>query len=213
MVRKSLDHCSWVGKWFVSFLILTIPIGCLKLTKIYPEKRTYLIELKAPEPIASNPKKSKLKIKRVFISSKFESKSFIYRKSNNIYETDFYNEFLISPQNNISEEIQKYLDRKKIFKAVLLPNTRMDTNFDLEIIIYSLYGDFRNSSQPYAFLEMQFKLYEESLLESKLILQMDYNKKIQIQNDSPESLVEGWSQGLKEILENYSKELIRLEIP
>ncbi|WCL48244.1 hypothetical protein [Leptospira sp. GIMC2001] len=203
------------NKIFFTTLISVIVIGafsCISIEKDFPEKKTYLIELDSPKQSTqtSKFKDDILKIRRVLISNKYDSKSFVYRKSESKYESDFYNEFFISPQNILGEEIQKYLDKVGIFKSVLDISSRTESYYYLEIEVMSLYGDFQDSNKTKAVLQLQFRIFDDRDSNYKLILKKSFDEFVPIDSSSPESLVGGWKIGLTNILIRFTQEINRL---
>ncbi|MCC5816614.1 MAG: hypothetical protein JJT78_17825 [Leptospira sp.] len=184
-----------------------ISIGCLKLTKDFPEKKSYLIEVPQPNKNIGKISDVSFKLRKVSVSNKFEGKGFVYRKSDSNFESDFYNEFLVSPQSNIGEEIIRYLDSKELFHAVSGMNSRIEATHYFEADVVSLYGDYRDKKNSMAIISIQFRIFDDQMGDYKLINRRSYTKKVKVNPDVPDSLVSGWNQGLFSILESFSQDL------
>lgn len=185
-------------------LILT---SCLRLTKDFPEKKSYLIEVESPKKGMVRYQDLVLKIRRVAVSNKFEGKGFIYRKSISKYEADFYNEFLVSPQNNLSEEIVRYLNSSNLFSNVSDMSSRMEATHYLEVEFTSLYGDYRNKDNTGALIEVQFRMFDDRKGDYQPIWRKSYSSLTTVKPDSPESLVQGWNKSLGDILSQLVTDL------
>jgi ABC-type uncharacterized transport system auxiliary subunit len=141
------------------------------------------------------------------ISPRYADKSFVYRTSDAGYESDFYNQFLTSPDTMISEEVRKGLAASPAFKYVVGPATQLQPNYVLEGSVNALYGDFRNLNQPAAVLEIEFFLHNEDTANSGIVMQKRYTKIVPLSGRSPEALIKGWSQALGSILTDLNTDL------
>jgi hypothetical protein len=77
----------------------------------------------------------------------------------------------------------------------------------LEGSVNSLYGDFRNASQPTAVLEIEFFLYNENSTNPGLVTQKRYGKSVPLSEISPEALIKGWDQALEAIITMLAADL------
>lgn len=185
--------------------------ACLTLTKDFPEKKSYLIEVNRAKPSSNKIRNVNLKLRKVSVSNKFEGKGFVYRKSESNYESDFYNEFLVSPQSNLSEEIIRYLSSREIFENVSGMGSRMEATHYLEAEFTELYGDYRKKNQSKAVLSVQFRIFDDRLGDYRMVKRKTYSSSIQVKSDSPESLVAGWNQGLENVLRKISKDFYTVD--
>jgi cholesterol transport system auxiliary component len=181
--------------------------GCVNLERGYPEKRYFVIDLgdSAQPPNAAG--NQTLLVSSLRISPRYADKSFVYRTSDAGYESDFYNQFLTSPDIMISEEVRKGLAASPAFKYVVGPASQLQPNFVLEGSVNALYGDFRNLNGPSAVLEIEFFLHSEDAANPGIVLQKRYVKTVTLSGRSPEALVKGWSQALGSILTDLSSDL------
>ncbi|HEY2921007.1 MAG TPA: ABC-type transport auxiliary lipoprotein family protein [Candidatus Binatia bacterium] len=181
--------------------------GCVNLERGYPEKRYFVIDLgdSAQPPNAAG--NQTLLVSSLRISPRYADKSFVYRTSDAGYESDFYNQFLTSPDIMISEEVRKGLAASPAFKYVVGPASQLQPNFVLEGSVNALYGDFRNLNGPSAVLEIEFFLHNEDAGNPGIVLQKRYAKTVALSGRSPEALVKGWSQALGSILTDLSSDL------
>lgn len=191
----------------LSIIIASIFFNCLKLTKDFPEKKSYLIEVGTPKKSSQKIPNVSLKLRKVSVSNKFEGKGFVYRKSDSNFESDFYNEFLVSPQSNIAEEIIRYLDNKELFFSVSSMSSRMEATHYFEADVTSLYGDYRDKKNSLAVIKIQFRIFDDRMGDYRLVGRSSYEQKIKVNQDVPDSLVAGWNQGLYLIMESFGNDL------
>jgi cholesterol transport system auxiliary component len=188
-------------------LLLCLFSGCVSIERSYPEKHYFVLEVpRGADP--SNPAGERiLSVAHLRISPRYADRNFVYRTSDAGYESDFYNQFLTSPDTMISEEIRKALAASHQFKYVLGPSDAQQPNYVLEGSVNALYGDFRNPKQATAVLEIEFFLYNENSANPGIVTQKRYTKSVPLNERSPEALVKGWNQALAEIVAALAADL------
>lgn len=182
-------------------LLLMIPFaGCVTLERSYPDRRYFVIEAPASANRSNSAGDKNLMVSNLRISPRYADKGFIYRTSESGYESDFYNQFLVSPDTMLSEEVRKGLAAAEVFKYVVGPSNSLQPNYVLEGSVNALYGDFRNVGEAAAVLEIEFFLHNEDAANSGIVMQKRYTKAVPLGGRSPDALVKGWSQALEAIL-------------
>jgi uncharacterized lipoprotein YmbA len=171
----------------------------VSLERSAPERHYFVIEVPQGGDNSDAPGERILSVANLRISPRYADRSFVYRTSDAGYESDFYNQFLTSPDTMISEEIRKALAASHQFKYVLGPSDAQQPNYVLEGSVNALYGDFRNPKQAAAVLEIEFFLYNENSNNSGIVTQKRYTKSVPLNERSPEALVKGWDRALAEI--------------
>ncbi len=190
-----------------ALLLFVLSAGCVSLERSYPEKRYFVVEL-GDTAQRSNPAGDQtLLVSGLRVSPRYADKSFVYRTSESGYESDFYNQFLTSPDTMLSEEVRKGLGASPAFKYVIGPSSQLQPNYVLEGSVNALYGDFRNLNKPAAVLEIEFFLHNEDSANPGIVLQKRYIKTVPLSGRSPEALIKGWSQALESILADLNTDL------
>ncbi|MCZ8343557.1 MAG: hypothetical protein O9301_11025 [Leptospira sp.] len=180
--------------------IFTLTYGCLGITKTFPEKKFYLIEVKEIKKVSDSPRPFGFQIRKISISQKFEGKEFVYRKDQVNYESDFYNIFFINPSANIREEIGKSLLASNLFEWDGSIQNPLNNTHYIEIYISQLYGDFREK-QALAILDFDIVVYTEKNSLSTPIYRKTFKNATPIQGQSPEALTVGWNDALSNSLQ------------
>ncbi len=189
------------------FAMFPLLIGCVNLERSYPEKRYFILDVSRDKNVSSPDTGTVLKVRRFRISSRYEGKGFVYRLKDLNYESDFYNEFFISPASLLTEEIRKWVAGSGLFQHVVDPSSYMDPNYVLEGAVTSLYGDYGVSTAPKAILEMQFFLLQETAASPKIIFQSQYHKEEPLKGNTPDALVKSWNKALNQILTEFETDL------
>lgn len=182
------------------FALLVLCSGCVGFERSYPDKRYFVLEaggnLSPTNPSANET----LQVSNIRVSPRYADRSFVYRTSEAGYESDFYNQFLVSPASLITEEVRKDLTAAQVFKYVISASNQSQPSYVLEGAVNALYGDFRNPNSPRAVLEMEFFLTSEIPGKPGILMQKRYAKSLPLTGRSPEALIKGWNQALEEIL-------------
>ena len=180
--------------------LLVFCSGCVSFERGYPDQHFFVIEVKRNVNPPTTSGNGVVEVVDVQISPRYTEKSFVYRRSDARYESDFYNQFLVAPAALITEELRKGLAQSQVFRHVIGSSNQLQPTHVLQAAVSGLYGDFRNGSAPKAVLEMEFFLTKEADGRSQIVLEKSYAKTVDVSRRSPEALVRGWSQALEEIL-------------
>lgn len=181
--------------WLAASFLLT---GCVSIEKSYPDKRYFVLDIAldtSPQDPAEN---GTLQIASARVSPRYSDKNFVYRRSDARFESDFYNEFLISPGALVAEELRQGLSQSGLFKFVVGSVNAVAPTHTLETVVNTLYGDFRDLRAPQAVMEIEFFLSQEES-PSGIVFHKRYHRTIPLKGRNPEALVQGWNQALEAI--------------
>jgi hypothetical protein len=172
---------------------LTLLPGCFSLERNIGEKRLYSLEATTiPELTSTYSPLPTLLVKEFDIAPMYTSNSFLYRRGEFQFETDYYNEFIISPQRMITAAVKQALFDTRRFSA---PLARKSADHRLQGCVIRLYGDFRQENRPLAVMEISLTL---DAMEKK-----SFSKKMPIKNQTPGALIAGWNTLLEEIIREF----------
>lgn len=175
----------------------------LNLEKGNPEKRYFILDASRDVDISSPDTGKVLTVRRFRVSPKYEGKGLVYRLEELSYESDFYNEFFISPVSMFTEEIRNWLAGSGLFKYVVDPSILLDSTYILEGSVTALYGDYRVSAAPKAVMEIQFFLLQETDSNPKIIFQSQYHKEEPLNDNTPDGLIKSWNAAFNQILTEF----------
>lgn len=188
----------------LAFILLS-GSGCFDFSKKTLRKRLYSIRLDTSSiQKAESRIPGILKIRRFSISPVFAGRSFVYHRGHGEYESDYYNEFIVSPDLNLVGVMENWLDAAEIFTRVISPSSQLQANYILEGSIYSLYGDY-SKSDPFAVLEIKFLLITD---ESTPVFEKKYRVAEKMKDSNSQDLVAGYHQALEKILTHFQKDLV-----
>jgi len=187
--------------------LLMLASGCVSIERSYPDKRYYVLEVNRNVKPSNPPGNGVLQVANIRVSPRYEDKGFVYRTSGSGYESDFYNQFLVSPAALLGEELRKGLAQSQIFRHVINASSQLEPTHVLEGVVDALYGDFRDPGTPKAVLEMEFFLRKESASKADIVAARRYAKSVAVSGRSPEALVKGWNEALDAILASLLADL------
>jgi cholesterol transport system auxiliary component len=188
----------WIGLLFTSLTASFLFIGCVSIEKSYPDKRYFVLDI-ALDASPQNPGEAgTLQIASARVSPRYANKNFVYRRSDARFESDFYNEFLVSPGVLVAEELRQGLSQSGLFKFVVGSVNELAPTHTLETVVNTLYGDFRDLRAPQAVMEIEFFLSQEES-PSGIVFHKRYHRTIPLKGRNPEALVQGWNRALEAI--------------
>ena len=190
---------------FCMFFILTA--GCLGISQPYPDITMYSIHLEREPSQSKEEGALALKMKKVYVSPRFESKSLVYKTSNHVYETDYYNRFMIAPSTMVTEQVSQWLASSPKIRYLADSRFAREVDYTLEGKVLELYGDFRNEGNPKAVLTVEMVLLDEKESPPKAIIQEIYNQEILLNEASVSELIAALNQGFENIMQEFESDL------
>lgn len=177
-----------------SFLLF----GCVSIERSYPDKRYFVLDISLKKSQQDPADSGILQMASARVSPRYADRNFVYRRSDTRFESDFYNQFLISPAALVTEELRRELSQAGLFKLVVGSANPLAPTHIMETMVNTLYGDFRDLKAPKAVIEMEFFLTQEAS-PSGIVFHKLYQRIVPVQERNPEALVRGWNQGLESI--------------
>jgi cholesterol transport system auxiliary component len=191
----------------LSIIALTLA-GCLNLTKSYPEKRSFVLDVGTPSQETSLHSLIVLKINKLRVSPLFAGRAMVYRIADLQYESDFYDEWFISPGALVTQQFQNWLSQMTGIQMVLLGTNHIEPTHLLEGTITDFYGDFRGS--PRAVLGLELHVLD-ALHERQPLLRRTYHQDVPLADRSPDALARGLTDALRTVLVAFTKDMGEIE--
>jgi len=166
--------------------------------------------LQAQRPLASTVAQGKgiLVVCRFTIDAAYAGRGLVYRLDEHRYESDAYNEFLISPTVMITEKTRDWLAESGLFAQVVGSGSGAEATHRMEANITALYGDFCDKSAPKAVVEVRFFLLRtESGIDPEVVFAKPYRVARNVKTADPEGLVAGFDDCLQAILTELEDDL------
>lgn len=187
-------------------IISTLLPGC-GMERAAFNQRDFVLEASRNGPQQENSKDLILDVQSFNIETAYSTKNLIYRKGPLEYETDFHNQFLIRPDDMITEKTRRWLSESGLFEVALEPGSYIEASHMLEGNIITLYGDFREESSPKAAMKIRFFLVK--LSDKSVVFAKTYETASEFENRTAESLINAFGACLTNILSDLEKDLQR----
>jgi cholesterol transport system auxiliary component len=147
-----------------------------------------------------------LKIGAVSVNGPFDSKSMVYRLSDQRYEKDFYSGYVSTPAEMIGNAMRQWISDANIFRATLNQSNTFFPYYTLQASVTEFYGDYR--SQGEAVVSMEFYLTMlSSGSQNPILMTNRYTQRVPLKDNRPESLANGLQQAMVGILQRYENDL------
>jgi cholesterol transport system auxiliary component len=185
-------------------LATTTLTGCLNLNKSYPEKRSYVLDVGTPQEATTSNSAMVLKIDKFRVSPLFAGRAMVYRTADLQYESDFYNEWFVTPRSLVTQQLQHWLTQSGTFQMVIQGTNHIEPTHVLEGSVTEFYGDFRGS--PRAVLGIELRLLDGQN-ERQVLLRRTYHQDVPLTDRSSEALARGLTEALRTVLEAVTKDI------
>ena len=210
-INPSHRRVSVLGRYSLLAALICALGGC-GLSRPSPVKQTYLLQA-APTQPAVAPRPATLKVGTIAVAAPFRGKALVYRESDLKFESDFYNEFLVSPSAMLTESAATWLAAARVFREVLPASANADGDYVLEGFVSELYGDFRDTGKPAAVITAKFFLVDNRTLSGVPIWQTELTQRVALGSRSSDALVEGFNSAWAAILADLSQQLATVPLP
>lgn len=178
--------------------------SCFSLQRKISEKKLYSLELKTNFTATAPANPELLLVKEFDMAPMYTSSSFVYRRGEFQFDTDYYNEFITPPQRMITAAIKQALFDAKLFYPVPA-GTPADCRLYGRVV--RLYGDFRQADQPMAVMEISITLDKMGIKGLASSDTRTFSKEINIKEKTPEALAGGWNLLLEKIIKEFIKQI------
>ena len=184
--------------------VALVAVGCLTRPALVP--RSYSIDPPAPRSAASSGGVV-LALARVDVSPPYSGQALLYRIGEHGFERDPYARFAAPPGWLLTVAIRGYLANADFVRDVVAPADGARSAATVHAAVLQMTGDLRGSASS-AVLALRFRVLSGAgPRERSEILLKTYSKTIPIPHSAARDVVEGWNQGLAEIMTEFQADL------
>ncbi len=187
--------------------------GCGLSTRPATVKQTYLLDPRPPAKATSPAHQASLKVGTIAVGTSFRGRSFVYREDDLRYESDFYNEFFVSPSAMFTADVASTLAAAGIFREVLPASANALGDFVIEGLVSELYGDYRDASKPAAVMSAKFFLIDNRGLSGVPFWQTELQQRVAMTSRSPDALAAAYTKAWTAMLADLARELAAAKLP
>jgi uncharacterized lipoprotein YmbA len=188
--------------------------SCGSLTQPSPEKASFAIDPGNPPPTMGSRQTSTapamgnvLRVRRLKVASPYNNMGFVYRSGHGEFHTDYYNGFIAAPDQLLTGALVKWLAQAGPFDSVVDTASGVDARYVLEGHVTALYGDYTDKAAPKAVIAMRVFLFDDSAANLSIVFQKVYEATSPIAAGNAASLVKGWDDAYRRILEQIAIDL------
>ena len=190
----------------IGLLIVLFSPGCAGRKAIV--KDTFLLDAQRGGAAVQAASETILAVQPFSIAPAFQGKGLVYRTGDNQYESDFYNEYFVSPSAMMTDQTRNWLAESGAFAQVLSPISSVEPTHILEGHIKQVAADVRDKANPQAVLEISFYLLQQHKRERAIRFQKTYSAMQPLESRTAPACVVALNQCLTEILGNLEKDLV-----
>lgn len=202
---------NWQPAFMIGLLLLCLPAlsGCLK--RNVPLRRTFMLTTEHPARPAGDMVPSGagliLMVESLDVAPPYEGRDFVYKRADGTWHSDFHNGFFNLPVYVFTEELMEWMQNSpRVGRVVMLSGQDVATHV-LAGRIMELYGDYSGET-PRAVLRMEMAVLNNlDVGDADINLHKSYLEEIPLPDETVEALVQGWSDGLANILTRLEGEL------
>jgi hypothetical protein len=178
--------------------------GCLTKPALVPQ--SFSIDAPPPRPDGSADGVV-LTLARVEVAPPYSGQALVYRVGEHGFERDPYARFTAPPGWLLTAAIRGYLANADFVRDVVAPGDRARSAALIQASVTQLAGELRGS-EPAAALTLRFRVLSGTGPGGRPeILLKSYAKAIPIRHPAARDVVDGWNQGLAEIMEAFQADL------
>ena len=187
--------------------LLLLAIAACAPKKKPPERNFFVLETNRQAGETWDEPRGILSVRGFDVSPGFRGKEIVYRTERGRSQSDFYNQYFISPGPMLTDVSRQWLDDSGMFEAVISMGSHKEADYILEGSVTSLYGDFQEGDEPASVLRMQFLLLEDDRLDYQMLMHRTYKERVTLTGSGAEHVVQGLNKALTRILTRLEKDM------
>ena len=195
-------------------LALALPLllaGCLAAApraqqKAAAQKRTFLPVVAAPAAKADAPRFDAVKIRSFRALPPFDATAFVVRRQGNEFAADFYNGWLVPPQDLIRVQTARYLEQAGLFAAVYDASSGTLPPLSLEGVVSELFLDYSGGA-PAAVATLRLLVLDERAPAFTVLFSAEKTGRATFDAADPAAPAQALGQALTQALEALARAL------
>ena len=186
-------------------------VSCEAMMKPAPDKAYFAIDVPPPAK-AKGSSDLVLRVRRVNVATPYNARTFVYKVGEGKFESDYYNGFVTSPAENLTDELIGWLAPGGPFASVIDGASSVSHQLVLESNVTALYGDYTDRQAPQAVIEVKFFLMDDTGADTRIVFQKTYRQTAPVDGDGPGALVKGWNAAYRQVLSEIARDLAQVKV-
>lgn len=186
--------------------------GCTSRESLNSQQQVFLMEIPANPVRLSEPVGGILKIRYCRAAAPFDSRFFLYRTDNGLYQQDYYKLFLTPPNEQVGELLRIWLEQSRIFYGVLPSSSSAESNYLLEPHLTALYSDFSDPQSPKTVMKFHAILLQisDSTKVHNVVLEKTYQDTQPLEDNTALKIIKSYGLCLENILAQLQSDLVEV---
>lgn len=178
--------------------LLVLAAGCSFTPP--PQPRYFLLDPGKPvsmKALRPSDSAANAAVSFVDVAAPFASDGFVYQVTPGTWETDPYNQFLVSPADMMTSIIRNWTRESGLYGDVAVPGAGGGQDYLIDCDLTELYGDFSNPSAPRAVLTIEAQVFHRTDKGRDMVLRKTFTQSVRIASRTPAALVDAWNEALR----------------
>lgn len=190
-------------------VVVVLTTGCVTFDKPYVSKDTYMLAAVRPGPPAESVRShSILKVRAVPLMSLAQHRAFVYRRTDERWEMDYYNQFILPPGPMLCDIVRQWMSDSGLLGWVTDASSLLVPSYVVEVGIADLYADYRPGVPARAVVGLTFALLDNAT-PPRVLFQGRYREEVPLDELSPVGLVRAWNAGVGACLVRFEEEVCK----
>ncbi|MEI7898921.1 MAG: hypothetical protein WCK89_01615 [bacterium] len=198
---------------FTSSLLLA---GCLggKSAQLQAaaQKRTFVPVVAAAQPVSPAPGFVAIKTRPFRVLPPFDTRAFIVRRAGGEFAADFYNGWIVAPQELIRVQTQRYLEEAGLFAAVYDSASGTLAPLSVEGVVSELTLDYTGEA-PAAVVTLRLLVLDERAADFTVLFSAEKSARVAFAPDDKGAPAQALGAALTQTLESLIRALAAAPLP
>lgn len=176
------------------------------------QKRTFVPVAAAATPVAPAPGFAAVKLRPFRALPPFDARAFIVRRASGEAVADFYNGWLVAPQELIRVQAQRYLEEAGLFAAVYDAASGTSAPLSVEGTVGELYLDYA-AAEPAAVVTLRLLVLDERAAGFTVLFSDERSARVTFKRDAPGAPAQAFGTALTQVLQALTRTLAAAPLP
>jgi len=176
------------------------------------QKRTFVPVADAAQAVTPSPGFAAVKIRPFRVLPPFDACAFIVRRAGGEFAADFYNGWLVPPQELVRVQTARYLEESRLFAAVYDMGCGTVAPLGLEGVVSELYLDYAGD-QPAAVVTLRLLILDEQSPSFSVRHTSEKTARVTFDAAGKNAASQAFGKALTQALEALAKDLAQAPLP
>ena len=185
--------------------VTLLAAGC-SLKRELPRKHMYLLDAGTPEGLSPGAEGIVLRVRPARVYPPYDSRSFVYRRVDGTWESDYYHEFFVPPAELLTGQVRRWLAAVSGSWRIVEMGDRESATHTLDVRIHELFADYAQKGTRHAVIDLEFILHGTGS-KSPESFERRYRREVPFDDSGPAALIAAWNAALRGILSDLVNDL------